>query len=217
MVRLPLVILEWPTSVLHIRENVFNGSGRPPRFSCISHTKCLCRDCIVFGDDGKSTCQNFYCYFICQDRDCPNGIGCGNRFMQRYYFHFVQTRVGTGVITRTAIPSGVFVLEFVGEFIFEEEKHRRRQYHQDYMIEIPYTTTDGKNVFIDPTNRGNEARFVNHSCQPNCSFIPSQCGKQIRIGIFSCLELNAGEEITVRYRPEGEPLRFICRCKTCDP
>ncbi len=55
------------------------------------------------------------------------------------------------------------------------------------------------NEVIDPTYKGNLARFINHSCDPNCLtqkwyVLGEQC-----IGIFTLRDINEGEELTFNY------------------
>lgn len=53
--------------------------------------------------------------------------------------------------------------------------------------------------YIDAAEKGNAARFINHSCQPNCVVERWQCGEQMRLGIFAAVKIKKGEEITYDY------------------
>lgn len=67
---------------------------------------------------------------------------------------------------------------------------------------------------IDGNVKGNIARFINHSCAPNCE----ADGPRGRVFILSIKSIKAGEELTYDYgkeyfdeylKPKG------CRCKKC--
>ena len=64
--------------------------------------------------------------------------------------------------------------------------------------------------------RGNSARFINHSCEPNCSIEKWQVGDQHRVVVVARRALQPGEEVTVDYRwgeaPDGA-LRRLCLCR----
>lgn len=77
-----------------------------------------------------------------------------------------------------------------------------------YLFEI------AKNKTIDGNIPSNIARFINHSCAPNCEAV----GPRGRVFIFSRKRIAAGSELTYDYgkdyvdrhiRPQG------CRCAKC--
>jgi len=53
---------------------------------------------------------------------------------------------------------------------------------------------------IDAGPRGNMARFINHSCDPNCYTEPWIVNGDKRIGIFSQRDIEKGEEFTYNYQ-----------------
>lgn len=171
-------------------------------FPVIACEKCVCRDGTCVDDDGASTCHNYHSRVVCQDRICQNSVGCDNRFVPIFSFDLIQTRVGFGVAARRPIPANVFLLEFVGELIYDDQVAQRPSYNLNYMMALPVLSTTGRCVLIDPTLLGNESRFVNHSCTPNCEYRVYHCGKQVRVGLFSTEPVRAGAELTVNYRPE---------------
>ena len=52
---------------------------------------------------------------------------------------------------------------------------------------------------IDPTSKGNLARFINHSCQPNCITEKWNVLGEVCIGIFANRDINEDEELTFDY------------------
>ena len=53
---------------------------------------------------------------------------------------------------------------------------------------------------IDPTSYGNIARFINHSCDPNCVVRKWTVGKETSIGIFARRDIQEDEELTFDYQ-----------------
>jgi len=96
---------------------------------------------------------------------------------------------GTGVFARLRIPAGTRILEYVGERLSREESLLRREANNFYV----FTVTD--EFDIDGAVDWNPARFINHSCAPNCE---AQMEEE-RIWIISARELVPGEELTFNY------------------
>ena len=81
--------------------------------------------------------------------------------------HATQTgNRGFGLRTNTPIVAGDFIMSYVGEIITVNESYRRvtdeYQDRHDYYF-LSYVDAE----VIDAGLVGNEARFVNHSCDPN--------------------------------------------------
>jgi SET domain-containing protein len=55
---------------------------------------------------------------------------------------------------------------------------------------------------IDATRRGGIARFINHSCDPNCELQKWVVGKHLRMGIFTKRIIEKGEELSFDYKFE---------------
>lgn len=101
---------------------------------------------------------------------------------------------GRGVFAREFIPAGTRLIEYKGERITEEEGDAR------YPLDpsVPYHTflfeiDDG--VVIDAGRKGNMARWINHSCEPNCDAVIEDA----RIFIESVRDIEPGEELTYDY------------------
>ena len=80
-------------------------------------------------------------------------------------------------------------------------------------------------LFIDARRRGNQARLLNSSCDPNCETQKwhDAASGEVRVGIFAARDVAAGEELTYDYMFEhyglsaGAANGFRCRCgaKNC--
>lgn len=131
-------------------------------------------------------------------------------------------RHGRGVYALRVIPEGTRIIEYTGELISEAEGERRYPTPPDGLEEPEHTyllTLDEHRV-IDANVRGNEARFINHSCEPNCE--PIAYGDHM--WIVAVRDIQPGEELAYDYAIElDEPhtparkKRFPCRCeaRTC--
>ena len=112
---------------------------------------------------------------------------------------------GTGCYATTAIPRGQIVTEYVGELIDYAEAVRRNdkthRNYSEYILEVK------KNLFIDAARFENQARYINHSCEPNCII------KTIknRAFIVSIRPIAPGEELTYDYMYDIE-CREPCFC-----
>lgn len=69
------------------------------------------------------------------------------------------------------------------------------------------------NQIIDARFKGNAARFINHSCDPNAELQRWQVKGYTRIGIFALRDIAAGEEITYDYQFFTAE-ETACRCGT---
>ena len=71
----------------------------------------------------------------------------------------------------------------------------------------------GDDMVLDATYRGGRARFINHSCDPNCyaKIIACADGKN-RIFIISKRAIDVSAEITYDYQFEPEEVKIPCLC-----
>ncbi len=66
---------------------------------------------------------------------------------------------GRGLFTNSAIRKGACVIEYTGRPLDEEEKFTSRS---KYLFDLD------NGVTIDGAVKTNPARYINHSCDPNC-------------------------------------------------
>lgn len=110
---------------------------------------------------------------------------------------------GTGGFARSAISKGTRLIEYVGEKIDKAESLRRCEADNEYIFTLNEQTDLDGNVDRNP------ARFINHSCDPNCD--AELDGEQI--WIVANRDIAAGEEITFNYGFDLEDYRnYPCRC-----
>ncbi len=66
--------------------------------------------------------------------------------------------------------------------------------------------------------QGNNARFINHSCDPNCETQKWLVRGELAIGLFALKDMPKGEELTFDYNFErygDKPMRCYCGTKAC--
>ncbi|MBX3172083.1 MAG: SET domain-containing protein-lysine N-methyltransferase [Candidatus Eremiobacteraeota bacterium] len=110
---------------------------------------------------------------------------------------------GEGLFAAQPIPGGTRILQYRGEHISKEESARRRLAGNNYIFHLDYAHD------IDGAALENTARYLNHSCSPNCRVELS--GGQI--WIVADRDLQAGEELSFNYGYDlSEYERFPCAC-----
>lgn len=121
---------------------------------------------------------------------------------------------GTGVFALSEFAAGEAIIEYVGDIISMQEAIRRHPHDPLNPNHTFYFHLDDAHV-IDALHGGNDSRWINHSCRPNCE--PQE--KQGRIFIHALRHIWKGEELTFDYdlfsdEPLTEALqaRYACHC-----
>lgn len=121
---------------------------------------------------------------------------------------------GMGAFATRPIRKGTRLIEYVGERIRQSEADARydddaMEHHHTFLFSV-----DAKTV-IDASSGGNEARFINHACEPNCEALLE--GK--RVFIEAIQDIEPGAELFYDYGLErDEPYQeswkvlYGCRC-----
>ena len=121
---------------------------------------------------------------------------------------------GLGAFATRRIPAGVRLIEYAGERLTPDQADARYpdvlgERHHTYLFAID------DDVVIDAAVDGNDARFINHSCDPNCDAVIDDA----RIWIETIRDIETGEELAYDYayvleerHSPAAKRRFPCHC-----
>ena len=121
---------------------------------------------------------------------------------------------GHGVFALRRIRKGTTVIEYLGDRISHEEADTRYE-DKDAADNHTFLFTVDSRMVIDAGRDGNEARFINHRCDPNCeSTIMNR-----RVFIEAIRTIQSGEELAYDYQIQRDDDDaadvdeiFACRC-----
>ena len=121
---------------------------------------------------------------------------------------------GLGAFALRPIRRGTRIVEYLGQRVSHREADRRYESKDANDAHTFLFIVDSKTV-IDAGVDGNEARFLNHSCNPNCESVI----EKRRVFIEAIRNIEPGEEMTYDYQiqredddPPGIEEVFACRC-----
>lgn len=123
---------------------------------------------------------------------------------------------GNGVFARRSIDAGERIIEYRGERISWDDATERAEARGGPINHTFYFSLHDGRV-IDGGNRGNEARWINHACSPNCEAFEEDG----RVYIHAIHPIEPGQELNYNYAliyderhtPALKKL-FACRCGT---
>jgi len=125
---------------------------------------------------------------------------------------------GMGVFALKRIRKGTRIIEYVGDRISHARANRRYDDHDENDNHTFLFAVD-RNVVIDATVDGNDSRFINHSCDPNCeSNIENR-----RVFVDAIKTIEVGAELSYDYQigrerddPPNVDQIYACRCGAKD-
>lgn len=120
---------------------------------------------------------------------------------------------GRGLFTLVDLSQGQMIIEYSGEIIRNEVCDKREKFYESKGIGCYMFRIDEFEV-IDATTKGNQARFINHSCDPNCISRVLVIGGHKHIVIFAQRAISRGEELTYDYKFPKEDVKIKCLCKS---
>ncbi|KAH7835245.1 hypothetical protein Vadar_024328 [Vaccinium darrowii] len=154
---------------------------------------------------------------------CPPS--CYNRVSQlgiQIQLEIFKTKLrGWGVRSLTAIPSGSFICEYIGELLEDKEAEQRQ--NDEYLFDIGQNYSDCSLIglssgvvedscfTIDAANRGNVGRFINHSCSPNLYaqnvLYDHEDKRMPHIMLFAAENIPPLKELTYHYNYKVDQIR----------
>ncbi|KAK9270236.1 hypothetical protein L1049_025813 [Liquidambar formosana] len=214
--------IEGPPQYIHINQN---------DFSYRKHKKqkeediaiCECRYDANNPDSAcGERCLNLLTSTECTPGYCPCGFNCKNQRFQKC--EYAKTKLfrtegrGWGILADENIKAGQFIIEYCGEVISWKEARRRSQTYEIQGLKDAYIISLNAHESIDATKKGSLARFINHSCQPNCETRKWTVLGEIRVGIFAKQDISVGTELAYDYNFEwygGAKVRCLCGASSC--
>ncbi|XP_062867030.1 histone-lysine N-methyltransferase 2B [Trichomycterus rosablanca] len=120
---------------------------------------------------------------------------------------------GRGLFCKRNIEAGEMVIEYAGIVIRSILTDKRENYYSSKGIGCYMFRIDDFDV-VDATTHGNAARFINHSCEPNCYSRVINVEGQKHIVIFALRKIYRGEELTYDYKfpIEDANSKLHCNC-----
>ena len=103
-----------------------------------------------------------------------------------YALRIGRSITGVGLFAMEPIEKGKCIVEYTGRRVSKKEEYES---NSKYLFEISKTKT------IDGRSKTNKARYINHSCVPNCEIEI----RLERVYVFSKRKIRAGEELTYDY------------------
>ena len=122
-----------------------------------------------------------------------------------YQLQVKRSKAGLGLFAKEPIKKKGFVVEYYGPMLTREEADEKGG---KYLFEV------GSKKVIDGSPRFNKARYINHSCRPNCETSTVR-GK---VYVYAKRNIKEGEELVYNYgkeyfndfiKPHG------CKCLKC--
>lgn len=117
-----------------------------------------------------------------------------------------KSETGKGLFTEETIPKGSCIIEYFGRPVTKEE--------EDKMSSGKYLFEMSKTLTVDGNVPENKARYINHSCRPNCE----ADGPHGRVFILATKTIKPGEQLTYDYGKEyfDEYIKPVgCKCPKC--
>ncbi len=115
-----------------------------------------------------------------------------------------RSRTGLGLFAVDPIPKKACIIEYVGKHLTDAEYDRSRS---RYLFDL------GNGKVLDGSPRWNKARYINHSCAPNCE---ADLHKR-RVYIRALRDIEPGEELAYDYGKEyfDDFIGENCQCSKC--
>lgn len=128
--------------------------------------------------------------------------------------YLARSRIqGLGLYAARDIEKCTMVIEYIGTIIRSEVANRKERLYESQNRGVYMFRIDNDFV-IDATITGGPARYINHSCAPNCITEVVNVEKENKIIISSCRRIQRGEELSYDYKfdLEDDQHKIPCHC-----
>lgn len=172
-------------------------------------------------------CFNRMLFYECNEKNCPFGAkNCGNRAFETLASDIQKGKAyaqgfevqsygirGYGLRATRTYAANELIVEYCGDVIsIPEMQQRMKKCYAN--SKHYYSLSLGQGIVIDSGIRGSVARFVNHSCSPNCEMQKWFVKGKPRVGLFSIDEISIGAELTYDYNFDwfDGAIKQTCHC-----
>ena len=219
---------EKPKDWKQINKNRLVGEARDlwERSEKLPSSACVCQ-LSQPGEQGcEDDCLNRVMQYECNDDNCNlTASQCSNRAFAELSartkkggafdlgVEVIKTpNRGFGVRSCRTFAPGQIIMEYTGEIISEAECQRRMR--EDYKDKQCYYLMELERGLIIDGTRGSMARFINHSCDPNCEVRMVKVNGTPRMAVFAGENgVMTGVELTYDYNFDNfGATRQICYC-----
>jgi len=119
---------------------------------------------------------------------------------------------GWGLYADEPIPAESIVIEYRGLLVSSKVCELRERIYERQGIGSSYMFRINKTQVIDATHAGGPARYINHSCDPNCyTRIIALDGKS-KVVLYAKRQIEQGEELSYDYNFPPEDRAVPCHC-----
>ena len=112
---------------------------------------------------------------------------------------------GQGLFAAQDIPKGTRIIQYIGARIPKAASAERLAQGNTYIFAF------NERYDIDGKMLKNKARYINHSCEPNCEAVVTKRP----IWIVALRDIQAGEELSYNYGLTAKQYRCCCGAKNC--
>jgi len=117
-----------------------------------------------------------------------------------------------GLYALKYIKAKQIVIHYKGKLVTKKEVEKNPKFDNDKAI---YLFNVNNRYDLDGDFEYNDARLINHSCNPNCEVD----GKGLKLWIFALKDIKIGEELSYDYGfgYDKDYKQFVCKCgsKNC--
>ena len=124
---------------------------------------------------------------------------------------------GKGIVSTMDITKGTRIIEYIGERIGKKEGDKRsekriKRYLNSKETGSVYIFELNKKYDIDGSPLYNKARYINHSCNPNCEVT----GTGLKVWVHAIKNIKKGEEFSYDYgfSFDEDYKNYPCRCRS---
>ena len=109
---------------------------------------------------------------------------------------------GRGVFAKRIIPKGTRIFEYAGARVLKSSLATDLAAE---LTSLAYVMNLNETTAIDGERGGNDARFINHSCNPNCEVLYFNETPYI----YSICQIDIDEELSFDYQYDAGPDAFL--------